>query len=75
MMAVALLVLVHEEDQMQRYKGSMSRQSAALDRNREADYEQLYEDYFHHTIFCSRRPFSCDAFGCQGKFSCVSYTE
>jgi hypothetical protein len=52
MMAVALLILEHEEDQIQRYKGSMPGDSAALDRNRdrEASNEQLYGDYFYHII-------------------------
>jgi hypothetical protein len=60
---------------MRMHKGSVLRQSAALESNWEDGHDQLWHDYFIVLNLCSRRLFSIDAFGCQGNFSCVAFTN
>jgi hypothetical protein len=57
MIAMALIILDHEEEQMQRYKRSMSGLSAALDGNQEASHEHYTGTTSSHQTFVQGIPF------------------
>jgi hypothetical protein len=58
---VAVASVLHEESNvyMPQWRGSLADRAGNLDRNREADHMQLYNDYFHPDMALYRNYFWC----------------